>query len=94
LLTPADVQAFSILCELVATAERASSQKENPTEALYSRKLERQTAAVLRPYLAMFGLTPADRARLRVPPVKPGASNPLDKFLHRPHHSKWAGLLP
>jgi hypothetical protein len=87
-LTVSDARAFSVLCELVATAEWASTQKGDSAKA---RTLERQTAGAVRPYLEMFGLAgPSSRTRRHVPPSPP-PSTPLDKFL-RP--SKWQGVLP
>lgn len=82
-LTTADVQAFGTLCELQATLEMASAQKNAeafapftvgddyngvPTVRVHSAlKLERETAIAVRPYYALFGLEPSGRARLRVP---------------------------
>jgi hypothetical protein len=43
-------------------------------------KLERDTAATLRPYYALFGLEPVSRARVSVPKTDAPAS-------------KWAGTL-
>ena len=44
-------------------------------------KLERDTAAALRPYYALFGLEPISRARIQVPKKDAEPS------------SKWAGVL-
>jgi hypothetical protein len=86
-LTAADVPAFATLCELQATLELASAQK---TSSAVATKLERQTAAALRPWLEAFGLTPASRARLQLP-AAPAPENPLDRFLSRTP-SKWTEL--
>jgi hypothetical protein len=75
-LTVADARAFAMLCQLQATA--------NDNELLrgtseFNARLERDTAATIRPYYEYFGLTPASRARISVPkPQEPA--------------SKWAGL--
>jgi hypothetical protein len=78
-LTIADGYAFAVCCELLATMQHLATTKE----AAYAGdvlKLERDTAAALRPYLEMFGLTPSSRLRLATPaPVKPA--------------SKWDGFL-
>ncbi len=77
-LTRADVRPFATLCELQATFTAATKAKG--TEA-FDARLERDTAAVLRPYYALFGLEPVSRARLVVP--KKDEAEPV---------SKWAGL--
>lgn len=95
-LTPADLKPFATLCELQATVEQASAQKDAPWFAPFvvsqdfngadvvkihaAIKLERETATALRPYYELFGLTPVARARIAVP-KKP--DEPV---------SKWAGL--
>lgn len=82
-LTPADVKPFATLCELQATIEMASSQKNAegfapftvsddyngaPTVKIHAAlKLERETATALRPYYEKFGLEPAGRSRIKVP---------------------------
>ena len=88
-LTVADVDAFVTLCELVATHRLATREKARPHFRAITRKgwahpalkLERETAAALRPYFNRFGLDPLGRARIRLP-----ASDevPVDK---------WAGLV-
>ena len=87
-LTTADAEAFGRLCELLATAHLASSQKSRRGFRVITNgavhpalKLERETANALRPYFSRFGLDPLGRARIRLP-----ASDevPVDK---------WAGLV-
>jgi hypothetical protein len=90
-LTPADVRVFATLCELQATLQAASAQKDAGWFAPFSLrpedtsdpespmvvvvdavlKLERETAAALRPYYALFGLEPVSRARISVPKDEP-----------------------
>jgi len=81
-LTTADVRVFGTLCELQATLLLASASKAdlNPIESAGAIKLERDTAATLRPYYALFGLEPVSRARVSVPKTDAPAS-------------KWAGAL-
>lgn len=88
-LTPSDVMAFSTLVELLATAEWISGLKTSDPNR-FDPKLEREFAAAVRPWLALFYLDPVSRARLPVP--SKAAANPLDRFLNRPP-SKWAGEL-
>ena len=60
-LTEADAHALAIYCTLlVAFKDAASEGKVQPT-----------MAAELRAYLGRFGLTPADRVRIKVEPKKP-----------------------
>jgi len=82
-LTRVDGRAFRTLCELEATLDMASSQKDAPGFAPFTigedynavpmvkvhtaLKLERETAAALRPYYEKFGLEPVGRARIAVP---------------------------
>lgn len=96
-LTTADVPAFVRYCELEVTAREASSQKDAPGFAMFTIsqdfdgaakvgvhaaiKVERETAAALRPYYDFFGMTPTSRARIQVPKK---ADEPV---------SKWAGVL-
>lgn len=96
-LTTVDVEAFGTLCELKATVEMASKQKDAEAFAPFTLsedyngapkvgthaalKLERETANALRPYYEYFGLTPSSRARIAVP-----------KKQAEPE-SKWAGEL-
>lgn len=95
-LTTADVKAFATLCELQATLDLASSQKDAEGFAPFTvsedfngapkigvhaaLKLERETAAALRPYYEKFGLEPVGRARIAVPKQDEPKS-------------KWAGAL-
>lgn len=88
-LTPADAWAFSTLCELQASFTAAVRLKDTDPEK-FSWKLERDTAAALRPYLGLFGFDPVSRSRLHVTPAA-ADDNPLDKFINR--KSKWAGIL-
>jgi P27 family predicted phage terminase small subunit len=89
-LTVADVGAFAALCELQATLELACSAKGGARFRAVSKagrihpalKLERDTAAALRPYFEKFGLDPIGRARIVIP-AAPEAPK-----------SKWAGVLP
>lgn len=97
-LTTADIRPFATLCELQATMQHASSQKDAEGFAPFTLsqdfngadvvkvhaavKLERETATALRPYYALFGLEPVSRARISVPKAKP--DEPI---------SKWAGVL-
>lgn len=82
-LTTADVTVFATMCELQSTFTMASAAKndQSPIESASGIKLERETAVVLRPYYALFGLDPASRARLVVP-----------NMVEQPE-SKWAGVL-
>lgn len=96
-LTSADVRPFARLCELEATAEEASRQKDAPEFAMFTLsedyngapkvgvhaaiKVERETSIALRSYYEFFGLTPSSRARIQVPKQ---AEAPV---------SKWAGAL-
>jgi hypothetical protein len=75
-LTTADVKAFATACELQATFTAAAGFKGTPE---FDARLERETAAALRPYYELFGLTPVARARISVPK----AEKPV---------SKWAGM--
>lgn len=79
-LTPADVRPFALLCELQATAIVASMLKRRPKRFREGVALEKQIAAAIRPYYALFGLDPVSRQRIRV------ATNDA------PPVSKWAGL--
>ena len=96
-LTPADVRPFASMCELQATVQHASSQKDAPGFAMFTLsedyngaakvgvhaaiKIERETATALRPYYELFGLTPVSRARISVPKQDDAPK------------SKWAGVL-
>lgn len=96
-LTVADLRPFKTLCELEATLQIASAQKQAPGFAPFTVspdfngvdkvhvhaaiKLERETATSIRPYYEYFGLTPSSRARIVVPKQ---AEAPV---------SKWAGVL-
>ena len=95
-LTTADLKPFATLCELQATVEHASAQKDAEGFAPFvvsqdfngadvvkvhaAIRLERETATALRPYYELFGLTPVARARIAVPKAP---DEPV---------SKWAGL--
>jgi P27 family predicted phage terminase small subunit len=95
-LTSADVRPFARLCELEATAQEASSQKNAPGFAMFTVsddyngapkvgvhaaiKVERETSLALKSYYEYFGMTASSRARIQV--KKPEA--PV---------SKWAGAL-
>jgi phage terminase small subunit len=61
-LTPVDETVFATLCELQATLEAASAQKDTPA----ALKRERDAAAAVRPFYALFGLTLEARRRLHV----------------------------
>jgi hypothetical protein len=90
-LTAADVAAFVTLCELQATFEAVIAQKTTPAPLAVCR-LERETAAALRPYYALFALTAPDRARLRV--TLPSPAEPESRLAkYRRPPSKWAGAL-
>lgn len=88
-LTVADLGAFAALCELQVTLQCACAQKDSPRfRAVNARgkihpalKLERDTAAALRPYYEKFGLDPIGRARIQLPTIP------------EPAISKWAGIL-
>ncbi len=93
-LTTADVRPFRMLCELQATIDLATAQKDAPGFAPFlvledqpkmglhaAIKLEKEYAPVIRPYYALFGLEPVSRARIQVPKK---AEAPV---------SKWAGVL-
>jgi hypothetical protein len=89
-VTAADAPAFATLVELVATLRQVAAQK---TSALAPQtvKLECAVAAALRPYLALFHLTPVDRARawFADPPAGPSPSSTFARLLAaRP--SKWS----
>lgn len=94
-LTTADVWAFKTLCELQATIDMASAQKDAPEFAPFTVsddyngapkmglhaaiKLEKDYAPVIRPYYDYFGLNPTGRAKVSVPKTEPV--------------SKWAGII-
>lgn len=96
-LTKVDGLAFKTLCELQFTFDIAASQKSAeafapftigedynavPTVKVHAAlRLERETAAALRPYYEKFGLEPVGRARIQVP------KDPDEPV------SKWAGVL-
>lgn len=96
-LTPADVLPFVRLCELQATAEESSRQKDAPGFAMFTLsedyngaakvgvhaaiRVERETSVALRPFYEYFGLTPSSRSRIVI--AKP----------HEEPVSKWAGAL-
>ena len=75
-LTTADVKSFATACELQATFTASAQLKGTPD---FDARLERETAAALRPYYELFGLTPVARARISVPKVDAPVS-------------KWAGM--
>jgi len=64
-LTAADVSAFAVLCELQGTLTAIANAKTEPIDPGLVR-MERDIAAQLRPYFAMFGLDPTSRARFYV----------------------------
>jgi hypothetical protein len=82
-LTTADVRAFKTLCGLQATLDMADAQKDAEDFAPFTVssdfngadkvglhaaiKLEKDYAAAIRPYYALFGLEPVGRARIAVP---------------------------
>jgi hypothetical protein len=76
-LTVADVRPFTTLCELQATFSQNAAVKGT---AVFDVRMERDTANVLRPYYALFGLEPVSRARIQIPKK---AEEPV---------SKWAAL--
>jgi hypothetical protein len=80
-LTVADVRPFAMLCELEASVAVARRWKSKPRTLAKGLKLEKDLAAILRPYYALFGLEPISRARIQVP-----------KQIEAPV-SKWAGIL-
>lgn len=80
-LTPADARAFATLCELQSTLTQVASWKTDPEKVEAGIKLEKQYAALIRSYYALFGLEPVSRARIAV--GKP----------EKPPVSKWAGVL-
>lgn len=80
-LTTADVIPFAMLCELQATVALARRWKVKPRTMMKGIKLEKELAAILRPYYALFGLEPVSRARIQ---VAKKAEAPV---------SKWAGVL-
>ena len=59
-----------------ADGEPNMEPKENP---LYTMELKFWTA--LRGYIAIMGLSPADRARVSVPGGEKKPANPLDRFI-------------
>src|SRR5512132_3034580 len=73
-LTLADVRSFRTLCELEDTFSANTATKGT---AVFDVRLERETAAALRPYYGMFGLEPASRTRIMVPKKK--AEEPVSK---------------
>ena len=81
-LSVADVRVFATLCELQAVFQAASADKDlaEPTHLDGVLKRQRETANVLRPYYALFGLEPVSRARISVPKKDAPVS-------------KWAGAL-
>lgn len=76
-LTVADARPFATLCELQATFLALVARKAEPE---FDVRAERETAAAMRPYYALFGLEPISRAKIQVP--KDEAPK-----------SKWAGVL-
>jgi phage terminase small subunit len=76
-LTSADLRPFAKLCELEATF--TANTRNKGTEA-FDVRLERETAATLRPYYDLFGLNPIARAKIVVPKEEAP-------------QSKWAGVL-
>jgi hypothetical protein len=66
-LTVADVRPFRMLCELEGNLVWARAWKATPRRRTAGLKLERDLAALLRPYYALFGLEPVSRAKIRVP---------------------------
>jgi hypothetical protein len=84
-LMKADVCAFSTLCELQATFETVCATKSSGWDAS-TWKVQRETAAAIRPWLSMFGFTLEGRNRLNVKPANPNDpfaefDNPLARFL-------------
>jgi len=79
-LTAVDVRPFAALCELQATFSDCAKLKDT-APSNFSAKLERETAAALRPFYEYFGMTPSARSRISVP-----------KQAEEPQ-SKWAGAL-
>jgi hypothetical protein len=63
-LTPADTDAFAILCVLRAAFDAASDEGSIL-----------RLANALRPYYALFGLEPVSRSRIALPPA-----DPIEKF--------------
>jgi len=61
-LTRADVPAFTILCELMASFEQVVTRQGSQRD----RDALRRLAGALRPYLECFGLTPSARTRIAV----------------------------
>lgn len=76
-LTVADLKPFATMCELQSTFTNNAMRKGSES---FDSRLERDTANVLRPYYALFGLEPVSRARIHVPKSKEP-------------ESKWAGQL-
>lgn len=67
-LTTADAVALGNLCELMAEFQRQCRE----------RRPSGKLAGEIRQHLGRFGLTPADRARLSVPPAK--EADPFENF--------------
>ncbi len=89
-LTEIDGPAFEVMCGLVALWRRA--EKKARKDLIYSIetgaerpkgevKLMLDIANALKPYFGMFGLSPADRARLTTP--GDGADDPLTELLEK-----------
>ena len=89
-LTPTDVRAFTVLCELQATQEAVCALKNAPGfQPVLSGgrpdpafRLERESAAALRPWYESFGLTAGSRVRLHVeaPSEQPKSPSSLARF--------------
>lgn len=94
LLTKVDEPAFAIYCDLYATVQefRKLCTKVGPAVSIQQgyRNVLAKSMTLMKQYLSLFGLSPADRERIGVepqaPPPAPGtdeASNPEDLIFGR-----------
>jgi Phage terminase, small subunit len=86
-LTPSDVHAFVVLCELLATFRQAATTK---TTSAVTMRAERAAAAAVKPWLELFGLAGPLSRRHLPPVVSPDAD---DAYFGAPVKSRWADLL-
>lgn len=82
LLTKVDVAAFASYCDLYATMQefRKLCRKVGAAVSIQQgyRNVLAKTTTQMKQYLALFGLSPADRERIGVEPAAPPASGDDD----------------
>lgn len=89
-LRPADLRAFELLCDMLATATEAAEAMRNEgmtvlnsgggKRAHPAAGIMRESRAQAARLLEQFGLTPKSRAFVKAPPP-PAAENPFAKFI-------------